>query len=521
MEKQLFYLTNDRLAAYAWSRKALVFIAAFANDEQGREAFSAHVAQSQIPSAALLVDLIEEDFQHDTIPHVLGGARQALIQRRLAQIYRDTPYRSAQFQLRERTGRKDDRMLFSALTNVDILKPWMDIITQHRVPLIGIYSPALLSPFLFKRIGLHDDHALILTHQSGGVRQNYFYQGQFRFSRMTPLADTQPETVAAVTQQEVAKTRQFLASTRLLPRDAPLAMVTVADEHYRGAFEDTFSTTPAAVHRFIDLHEMAQLLQLRQPIDATFCEPVLLMLLALRPPATHYPTFDAGRLLQMERARLALYSAGALIALGGAVWTADNVKDSFEAYRDSVQLAIEAQAADAHYRSIIASLPASADKPHEMSLAVAAEQLIKRNEPDPQMLATVISHALDASPQVRINRLHWEVSATNPADAATAVPQASAADSQPSGALLGIPAPPFQVAVIEGEVVPFAQNYRTALDSVNHFVDDLRKNTQLKVNITRAPIDVSPTVRLEGEIGSDKPDAKAEFALKLIWTPAP
>jgi len=38
----------------------------------------------------LLVDLIEEDFRQEAVPHLLGSKRTALLQRKLEQFYRGT-----------------------------------------------------------------------------------------------------------------------------------------------------------------------------------------------------------------------------------------------------------------------------------------------------------------------------------------------------------------------------------------------------------------------------------------------
>jgi hypothetical protein len=46
-----------------------------------------------------------------------------VVARKLAQIFRNTPYRYAQLQGREAEGRRDDRVMYTAVTNPEVLRP--------------------------------------------------------------------------------------------------------------------------------------------------------------------------------------------------------------------------------------------------------------------------------------------------------------------------------------------------------------------------------------------------------------
>ncbi|MHB1591107.1 MAG: hypothetical protein ACYCTW_06195, partial [Sulfuricella sp.] len=305
--RQLLYLTNNQLTAYRWERGSLSSGHTFPNDETGWAAFSLHLAGSQNTPTYLLADLIEEDFQLGNLPHVLGRSRRTLVQRRLGQLYRDTPYRQAIQQGREEHGRKDDRMLFSALTNVELLKPWLDAILKQKAPLAGIYSPALLSAALIKKLGLASDNLLLVTHQSSGLRQSFFQGSALKFSRLTPLADHNPDTVADTTARETANTRQFLASARLLPRGATLDAVILAHGEGLQRLQSACQDMPAMVHRFLDLADAAALLGLKNPGSVSLCDPLFLSLLGHAIPASYYAQAQQTRCFRLWQARLVLY----------------------------------------------------------------------------------------------------------------------------------------------------------------------------------------------------------------------
>jgi hypothetical protein len=524
--RQLLYLTNDRLTAYQWERGSHSAGRSFPNDETGWEAFSRHLAGSQDTPAYLLADLIEEDFQRDSLPHVLGRSRRTLVQRRLGQLYRDTPYRQAIQQGREEYGRKDDQMLFSALTNVDLLKPWLDAILKQKIPLTGIYSPALLSVTLIKKLGLTSDNLLLVTHQSSGLRQSFFQGSALKFSRLTPLTDHDPETLADTTARETANTQQFLASARLLPRGETLDAVILAHGASLQRLQSACQDTPAMAHRFLDLADAATQIGLKTPSSVSLCDPLFLSLLGHAIPARHYAQAEQTRCFSLWQVRLVLYILSAGIVAGALLSAGANSLEALHHYQQSRQMDMETHVAQSQYQAVVRSLPHTAASPQNMKAAVNIEQMISRNAPAPTQLLGIVSRALDTLPQIRVDQLHWQVSAeTESADsqqsesAPAPQPGAEGKEAAPAAMLIGVPKKPNQTLLIEGEVTPFGHDYRTALESVRLLAVELGKNKQLQVEITRPPLDVRPTEKLTGKAGNEDANTQARFNLKLTLRP--
>lgn len=523
--RQLLYLTNDQLTAYQWAKGGNSTGLSFPNDETGWEAFSRHLAGSQNTPIYFLADLIEEDFHRDSLPHVLGSSRRALVQRRLGQFYRDTPYRQAIQQGREEQGRKDDRMLFSALTNVELLKPWLDAILKQKTPLAGIYSPALLSATLIKKLGLAGNNLLLVTHQSSGLRQSFFQGYALKFSRLTPLADHNPDTVADTTARETANTQQFLASARLLPRGETLDAVILADGESLQRLQLSCRDTPTMAHRFFDLAEAAARLGLKNPGSVALCDPLFLSLLGHAIPASHYAQAEQTRYFRLWQARLVLYILSAGVVAGALLSAGSNSMEALQHYQQSRQMTMEASVTQSQYQAVVQSLPHIVTSPQNMKTAVDIEQMISRNAPAPAQLLGIVSRALDALPQIRIDQLHWQVGTVagtaDPKRPETApAPQPGAGgEVAPAATMIGVPNKPNQTLLIEGEVTPFGNDYRTALESVRLFAAELGKNKQLKVEITQSPLELRPTEKLTGKAGDEDADSKALFKLKLIFRP--
>src|SRR6187549_317451 len=120
--------------------KRIVARREFAVAGAGAAEFEHQVARMATLPTHFFVDLADEDFRLDTIPHVGAGDRDAIFARKLQQVFRNTPYRHAEMQGRETEGRRDDRVLYTAVTNPEVLRPWVEVLERYEVPLEGIYS---------------------------------------------------------------------------------------------------------------------------------------------------------------------------------------------------------------------------------------------------------------------------------------------------------------------------------------------------------------------------------------------
>src|ERR1700704_5451794 len=126
-EKRILYFTAESHALYRSARGALELEARFSADEAGVGTFTDYLRGRRGALFSVLADLAGEDFHEDQIPFVRGSDREQVVQRRLAQRYRD-PRLSAALSLGSvATGeRKNERLLLASFTNTQQLAPWLD-----------------------------------------------------------------------------------------------------------------------------------------------------------------------------------------------------------------------------------------------------------------------------------------------------------------------------------------------------------------------------------------------------------
>ena len=521
--KLLLYLDNDQLCAYEWSAGQLSACTRFPASREGHEAFDAYLDERACHPVYIVADLVEEEFQRVLLPHVPGSAGRKLLARRLAQVYRDTPYRQACIQGRADEGRRDDHVMLSALTNPAALQPWVSLLEQHRQPLAAVYSAAFLSAQLLKSIRVWQDHLLLITQHAGGLRQSYFHGHELKFSRLTALEPEQGETAISNAQLadtvagETTRMQQFLTSTHLLDRTRVLRVVVLAPSSRMAELEARCADSPDLAFHFIDLEGVAH--QLHMGEAPALADRLLLALVGRQAPSSHYELGDSGRFYQLWETRRRLQAATATVAALALLTAAVDTWRIVDHARTGRQLLAEAQRLDNSYRTIMASLPPTAAKPANMKAAVLVADMLARQDGAPAPLLARVGQAMELAPALRLTTLDWQVA-----------PQAKAVD-QPlvlnngeallpiSAAAVGVPSTPPQVLRIDGEVDTAPGDYRGTLASMNMLVLELGRMPGIQVQVLAAPVDVRENAKLTGKSGADEAPAKPGFSLKVSFKP--
>ena len=178
------------------------------------------MANAEPRPLSILVDLIEEEFREETLPHALGRDRSRLHSRHAGKLFRSTAFRHCHCVGRQSGGRRDDHVLFSALTNRDNVEPLLTVLNQAEVPVKGIYSLPMISGRLLKTLAPRSGNTLIVTEQpDGGLRETFMRDGQVHFSRLAPVSDHSSRGLLPAFCGRGDKTRRYLHTLRLLPQE--------------------------------------------------------------------------------------------------------------------------------------------------------------------------------------------------------------------------------------------------------------------------------------------------------------
>lgn len=260
--ERIFYFSGYRMTVFDWDEKTLLSTRDFLPDEPGLADFEYLLQQSITMPARLLVDMIEEDFRREAIPHVNMWDRRGLINRLIEKHYRDESYVHAKVLDRSKLGRKDDNVLLSALTNTALLAPWLERIRESNARLAGIWSLPLLTEKLLRPIVNEDRHSLIVSRQvRSALRNSYFRNGKLLLSRQAKfdkdMWDKEDfEGVIANLERGTIEIYNFLLNQRIMDGADYLNVYCILNESQLEEARGLVSNTPQVHYSFFSLERL-------------------------------------------------------------------------------------------------------------------------------------------------------------------------------------------------------------------------------------------------------------------------
>lgn len=496
--KTLLFLSADHFHVYTWKGGALCGEQRFADNPEGKEQFAAFLQKHRDP-VYLLTDLIEEDFRHETVPHLRGGERTALIQRKFDQYYRNTPFRQALPLQRLKEGRRDDSMLFSGLTNPALISPWLNVLLAHSMPVAGIYSVPNISAPLVRNIPFN--HLLLLSWEKyAGLRQTYFDTKLLRFSRLTPI--NEGNSFSEAVAKETARTQQYLKSLSLLPAGQALNVHIICHADDRRELEARLKDDTDMHFVYLDIQELGKRIKSKTAYAGSDATPLFLHLLATKPPRSHYAAAAHTHFFLLSQLRRSLLWLSAALAAASLLWSTAGIWEGRGLNADSELLKMQASKLSQQAQQVIQAFPNTLAPAADMKTAVLLARKLENYSPAPQMILGGLSTTLDDFPRIRVDKLSWQTSAT---------PDTVAS----GGAATNAPA---QVITLSGELTEFTGDYRNALNYLERFQQALTERGYSVTALT-LPLDISPKGSIATGVG-DNNTKPAQFSLKLIWRPA-
>lgn len=510
--KTLLFLGADSFHACTWESGRLSGLQRFADSPDGKEQFAAFLREHRDP-AYLLTDLIEEDFRYETVPHLRGGERTELIQRKFEQFYRNTPFRQALQLQRQKEGRHDDELLFSALTNPALISPWLNAMLAQTIPLVGIYSVPNISAPLTKNIP--SDKLLLLSwEKQAGLRQTYFDARLMRFSRLTPINSS--SSFSAAVAAESTRTQQYLKSLSLLPPGQTLNVHIICHADDKPGLQALLSDDSDMRYAYIDIQELGRRIKSRNDHADSDATPLLLHLLATQSPRGSYAADAHTHFFQLLQIRRGLFWLSGLLAAASLLWGSTSILEGRWMNEETASLKEQAGKLSQQAQKITHGFTNTLASASDMKSAVLTARKLENYSPLPQKILDGLSKALDDFPRIRIEKLSWQTSATPETVMPSTTSATAPASAPPGGAAGDYPA---QVILFSGELTEFsAGDYRNMLDYLDRFQQALTQHGYSVTALTQ-PLDISPKGSISANVGENgtKP---AQFSLKLIWRPA-
>ncbi len=510
-DKRVLLIAAERAILYLFESGELSQAYIFGADEVGRSAFDRCMTELEAAPLSVIVDVVEEEYRQDTMPHVSGADRRSVLERKYARLFRSTPYHHALRQGRETTDRKDDRVLLTAITRPEVLTPWLEILNKHKVPLAGIYSLPILSEHLLKRIGAKGSNVLLISLQkASGLRQTFFRDGQLKISRLAHMPRLGSVPFAAHLMGEVEKLRRYLNSLALISRDSPLSVYILSHGQLLHELEQHCRNNEQERFFLIDVDDAAQRLGLKQSGDSHYADLLYARLLVARTLPNHYARPEETQFFALHRARVALAVASVVLLLASAGWSGINFIEGVLFKEQALDAAQKADFYRERFEMARRKLPATPVEPREIKTAVDAISTLRQHKSSPEAALRLLGTALSASPEVQLDEINWRTQMqldTRRARGAAAAPTSAAEAGYAY----------YQVAELSGHLAPFAGDYRGAIGVIDGLVDRLRQRPGVvMVEVVQYPLDVRSDASVSGSTTTGTDSVVATFKMKFV-----
>jgi hypothetical protein len=513
---RLLFLDATSLTAYRWTGGHLHHEAEFAPDAAGFEAFGEYVAKARRSLFHVLADVAEEGFQIEEVPYVQGSDRSALIRRKLSQYFYGTPYALAVSLGRQKEGRRDERMLYTALTRAPQIEPWLTALRQAEGQLAGLFSLPMVSAALPRLLAAHAQRFLLVSVTRGGVRQTLFDNGQITFSRLTPLVTGSTAEMALTCAAESEKMYQYMAGQRLIARGSQITTHLLVHPAQISIFRETCVDTGSIHFEFADLLVLSAKLGLRTPPKDTLAESLFLHLLARQPPREQFAPAEDRHFFRLGQIRFGLRAAGLTIFCACLLFAGRQVIEYQGIAGRSADTAAQTAADRSRYDTILQALPKIPLSNDNLRVVVGRYDRLLQQAAGPEPLYLAVSQALQESPRVELTRLDWTLggkgAATPPASPGGVAP---APTSAPASGVMAFPAGVAESVELHAQLpIGLASDPRAQRAAVDVFVEHLRAR-KLHVQVLKHSFEADSAKSLKSSADAVAQVQAPQFSLRV------
>ena len=524
----ILLITDQQTQLLLWQQRKLAFLGDFKSANEDRESFTQHLSRYPDHRLILVTDLIDENFRHDTIIHVGGADREALIKRKLDFAFRTTRYRIGKVKGREKDGRKQDKLMLAAISKPDAIDGWVDLLLEKKRAIQSITSIAWLLRHSLSVRKLEKERALLLACVDPGnsLRQSFFQDGKLLFSRLTNLSAQKGQPLASEIRNETLQVRQYLERIQFVPYESNLRIQLLLARPK----SELQLVEPVPDNNIVEFAYLSEELG-KTVVDVpnellTPNHFILARVLAATSPANIYAPASATRYHNLLRIGSLITLAAGILLVIGILGVAPMVLWANQKLTEAQGFVARTQPLLREYSELSKRFPETELPPVEMALVVDAYSRLKSQSFSPISALNDIGRALQGKKGIHIQSIEWvvepkpkEIAKVDPANKGKkakqprkpAVPQlTSTPETELTAELLRKNA---RLKWILSGQASAESSFREAQNEVIALSDALAMIPNAKVNATRMPIDVRTDVELKNTV--DDRDVRAGFTLEV------
>jgi hypothetical protein len=509
---RLLYLCAQQMSAYRWQSGELIGEGIFAANTDGHQQFADYLTQHQASVFTILANVAEEGFQIETIPFLRGADRQAIIERKLGQLFFNAALTASLSLGYEKNTRKNEHVMLAALNNKAIFSPWLSAIGTLRIALSGIYSLPLLAPSLLRKFGIAGDQCLLLTVHGQSIRQSYIEKGELHFSRLSPLPNSSLSDVAQAFSNEAQKLQHYLASQRIIGRQQSITANILAPSEMLTAARQSCADSATIHFNIIDVDDCARKTGLGSAPTESQGEQIFLKLLLSDPPRTQFADDFLRHDHHLRQVRFALHGLGAATLFCGLLFCATLLYETHVARGQAQALKSEAEQARQRYQEIARSFPPLPSDHESLRRIIDRYLALEKTNVSPDGLYREISRALDAAQSAELVSIDWQAGRLDASDARR---NDAAGAGQESAAIPVIS--DNETAIVRGTLkLGTNASARQINNAFNDLLEALKANPGLQIVVLQRPFEIESAKSLKGGDSTTEDHTPRSFAVQVI-----
>lgn len=522
MPADIIYLTDTELHFYRpsatrWgTRKTLECLFVCQTPEQARQALTALTASSTRKPLRVVLDIMEESYALEALPHLTGRDRTALLQRRKNQLFPGHSLTYVCPKGRDPDGRRDDRVFFAAVGNEKMLRRWLDLLFDLQWPVAGIQSMPVLTEQWSKRLGKDTYKLLIgLNEDANGLilRQSFFKNDVLALSRLRHIKSIDDQELLATIRDEIDRTRRFLSRQFGLGDTGNIVVdLFYASDRLRQRIAEAGGLNSASSMRQHLTTDHAAALGWQLPADCGLKGLVLMSSVKPNKSAGHYQDPKSSHFFRHYQLNRLFKTASGLLVISSLVYAFNQLSTLNHDRTVMAALHQEQQALTLQMQQTPEAPVVRGFSPFDMKAQLDARAVLLQRRILPAAILTPLSEVLQHFPTIRLQSIAWgdeHQENENPVPEADPVP--AEGDSQ-TGRRVKLK--------MTADFYPFDGHYRKALAMIERLSGQLQQQPRLEaVKVLKWPIELKAGNELSG--ASDQPGHGSEFIIEMQWLPVP
>ena len=498
---RVLYFSAHQIQAYLWRSGECTLEESFDCEAPGA-AFDAYLNTHRRNLFAIVANVADEGFHHESIPFLQSRDRGVVVGRRLNQLFQNSPLSVAVSLGYEKTRRKDEKLALLGLTNPGLFDPAIKAMRAAEVKVAGIYSLPLLSSAMLERLKIATTRCLLVTVQDNTVRQTYFDGGDLVISRVAPLADSSAIGVTHAVGTEVARFQQYLLSQRTITRNDSLDIHVLLHQDLAQSAASTLQGSDQLLFHVHSLDAVAKKIGAKTDFPDSRSQALFVHLCGAAAPKHQFAPPALRKEYRLWQVSRGLFAAGVVTLACALAFAAKTYIDVLDFRNDTQARLAETAALDHRYQALVKSFPPVPIAKETLRQVVARYQAIERQTTLPQALLRDLSRALDRHPSVDVSRLEWSIGGS---DGASQKLRDLASDDR-------------EVVLVEGTIsIDAGGTARDLLADFEGFTAAVlgAPGEQKEVFVLQQPFDVTSSTSLRSGSGELSTQEPRKFSLAL------